>query len=105
MAAAVVLLILRITRSAEAIRGLRWPVQPIITLSGTFPQGTLNHISFTLLLACFIPAVLAIFVGRSARRTILMSGRRLRGGALAFFGRFLGSISLVTLALILLVAR
>ena len=105
VAALMALFIMNATHSAGAIRGLRWPVHPIIALSGAFPQGTLNHISFLLLLACAIPALLAIFVGRSARRRVLLSGKRLRGGALAFFGRSLGALSLLALALILLVAR
>lgn len=105
VAALMALFIMNATHSAGAIRGLRWPVHPIIALSGAFPGGTLNHISFTLLLACAVPAVLAILVGRSARRRVLLSGKRLRGGALAFFGRFLGILSLLALALILLVAR
>jgi serine/threonine protein kinase len=95
----------RTTRTAEALRGINWSLHPVFVLSGTFPQGTLNHISFTLWLACFVPAVLAIIFGGRAHRAILISGKRLRGGALAFFGRFLGVISLVALALILLVAR
>ena len=105
VAAAVVLFLLGSTHSAEAIRVLHWPPHPILALSGAFPQGTLNHISFTLWLAGAIPAFLAVTLGRSARRRVLQSGKRLRGAGLAFFGRFLGVLSLVALALILLVAR
>ncbi len=105
VAAAVALFLVRSTHSAAAILGLRWLVFPTISISGAFPQGTLNHISFTLLLACFIPAVLAIGVGRRARRTILISGKRLQGAGLAFLGRLLGWLSLLTLVLILLVTR
>jgi serine/threonine protein kinase len=105
VAAVTVLIILNITHSAEAIRGLHWPPHPILALSGSFPQGTLNHISFVLLLVCVGAAVLAIILGRRARRTVLESGKRLRGGGLAFLGRTLGILSLVGLALILLVAR
>jgi serine/threonine protein kinase len=98
------LFILNKTHSAAAIRGLRWPLHPILAISGAFPQGTLNHISILLLLACFIPAVLAISLGRRARYRVLVSGKRLRGGTLAFFGRLLGYVSLVGLLLILLAA-
>jgi serine/threonine protein kinase len=105
VAAAVVLFILASTHSAEAIRALHWPPHPILALSGDFPHGTFNHISFTLLLAGAIPAFLAVTLGRRARRTVLQSGKRLRGAGLAFLGRLLGVLSLIGLALILLVAR
>jgi serine/threonine protein kinase len=105
VAAAVVFFILTSTHSTEAIRALHWPPHPILAFSGDFPRGTFNHISFTLLLAGAIPAFLAVTLGRSARRRVLQSGKRLRGAGLAFLGRFLGVLSLIGLALILLVAR
>jgi serine/threonine protein kinase len=105
VAALMALFIMNATHSAGAIRGLRWPVHPILAFSGAFPHGTLNHISLVLLLACAVPAVLAIIAGRAARRRVLLSGKRLRGGVLAFLGRSLGMLSLLALALILLVAR
>jgi hypothetical protein len=97
--------ILRLTHAAGAIRELRWPPHPVLDIVGPFPGGTLNHISFLLLLACAVPAVLAIALGRRAHREVLQSGKRLRGDGLAFLGRSLGALSLLGLALILLVAR
>jgi serine/threonine-protein kinase len=99
------LFIMSSTHAAEALRGLRWPLHPILALNGAFPQGTLNHISLVLLLACAIPAVLAIAFGRRARRQVLLSGKRLRGGMLAFWGRLCGYLSLLALILTLLVVR
>ena len=103
--AGVAFFLLTSTHSFQALRDLRWPPHPVLNIIGAFPQGTLNGIHFTPLLACSISALLAVFLGRSARRTVLQSGKRLRGGGLAFLGRTLGILSLVALFLILLVAH
>jgi serine/threonine protein kinase len=105
VAAGFALFILNLTHSLAAIRALRWPPHPIVAIAGSFPHGTLNHIAFPLLLVCFISAILAIFFGRRAKRTVLQSGKRLRGGGLAFLGRAMGWLSLLLLLLILIVAR
>ncbi len=105
VAAFFALFILNQTNSPRAIRALHWPPHPVMHIVGAFPQGTLNSIHFTLLLACFISAALAIYLGRRARRTVLQSGKRLRGGGLAFLGRTMGWLSLLLLFLILLVTR
>ncbi len=104
LAALVWLFIVNTAHLAAAIRGLRWPFHPAIAISGAFPHGTINHISMLLLFACCVPALLAIVAGRQARRQVLLSGNRIRGGILAFFGRMLGYLSLLGLVLILLAA-
>ncbi len=105
VAALVCLFILNMTHAAAAIRALRWPLHPVLAIRGAFPHGTINDVPMLLLLVCFVSAVLAISTGRRARRRVLMSGKRLRGGTLAFFGRLLGYLSLLGLLLLLAAAR
>ncbi len=93
----------RATQTSQALRVFHWPPHLVFMLSGTFPRITLDGISLILWLACALSSLLAVAVGRAARRRVWISGKRLRGSTLAFFGRWCGYLALLALALILLV--
>jgi len=95
--------LLRDTHTLEALRVFHWPPHPVFSIRGAFPHTLFDGISVIVLLACAVPAFLAVSFGRTARRRVLISGKRLRGGALAFFGRWCGYLALLALAVILLV--
>jgi serine/threonine protein kinase len=98
--------LLKSRHALAPIRALRWPPDLVFSLSGgAFPYNALNHIPVALLIACALAALLAIGFGRAARRRVLISGKRLRGSALAFFGRTLGYLSLLALILMLIAVR